>query len=326
MDFLIQMKPYLAFFCVYQMKPVISDSQKKLLNQISLAVWCIILLPIGMLGAISEQYIMDIMNHPTSYAGSVTATALIYLFTSNYTLKDKLIFILLLSIGLISGRSKFYGFFTLASAFVLYFNRPERLKFTFKTFLLLACLFIVVIFVTREKIEFYFLQEVTGEGDATDYVARFVLYSTSLLIFMDYFPFGSGFASFATHASGVYYSEIYPKYGIDIIWGLNKTFTSFVSDTYYPSLAQFGIAGVCLYFSFWIYLIKKSLSLQIAKNIHYFLIILCVIVFFLIENVADATFTGNRGFFVMLLTGYTMSNLYNDKEQISLEDKNEPAE
>ena len=41
---------------------------------------------------------------------------------------------------------------------------------------------------------------------------------------------------------------------------MSRDFYSFIADTYYPSLAQFGIIGIILYISFWIYILKKAIS------------------------------------------------------------------
>lgn len=56
-----------------------------------------------------------------------------------------------------------------------------------------------------------------------EFMARAMLYVTSFEIFKDFFPFGSGFASFASHSSGVYYSPLYAKYGIENVKGISKT-------------------------------------------------------------------------------------------------------
>jgi len=315
-DFLIQIKPYLAFFCVYQMKPLINARQKKLLNHISLVCW-LLLIPVGIAGFIDEHYFKYIIGPPTAYAGAVTATALLYLFTSEGNKINKLVFVGLLMLGLLSGRSKFYGFFIMAIAFVYYFDRIERLKINLKTIFAAVVLIAAILFVARHKIEFYFMQGITGEVEK-DYLARMALYVTSISVFQDYFPFGSGFASFGTHFSGVYYSGIYEQYGINYVWGLNKTYTKFVTDTYYPSLAQFGVVGVALYALFWIYLIRKTIKLMVDKtNIHAFAIVLSIIGFFFIENIADATFTGNRGIFMMLFLGYIFSSLSSQNKQIN---------
>jgi hypothetical protein len=309
------MKPYLVFFCVYQLKPRIEDKQKVLLNQLSLAIWFVILIPIGIFGFINERNFVMIIEHPTNFAAAVIVTSMIYLFTSEYTLKNRLIFIGLLLLGLASGRSKFYGFIVIASALVLYFDKIDKIRLNAKNICVILLTFFVTALVAKDKIEFYFMQGITADIDV-NYIARFVLYQTSFSIFTDYFPFGSGFATFGTHASGVYYSDIYVKYGIDSVWGLSKSYSSFISDTYYPSLAQFGVVGVVLYFAFWVYVVKKALSLHANRNLRYFTISLSIICFFLIENIADSTFTGNRGMVIMMFLGYLMSNLYHEDNKV----------
>jgi hypothetical protein len=223
-------------------------------------------------------------------------------------MRDRLIFVGLLALGIFSGRSKFFGFFVLSSIIVLYFSKPSRIRLDLRNIGLGLLAMGMVFLVARDKIMYYFMQGVTGEIEL-DYIARFALYVTSLSVFTDYLPFGSGFGSFATYTSGVYYSDIYTQYGIDGVWGLSKSFHSFVADTYYPSLAQFGVVGVLLHILFWIYIIRKALALGAAAHPKYFAIALSLICFILIENVADATFTGNRGLFVMMMLGYALSNL-----------------
>ena len=152
--------------------------------------------------------------------------------------------------------------------------------------------------------ELYFIEGVRDNPDEKDFLARFVLYATSLKILVDYMPFGSGLASFGTHASGAHYSKVYSEYGIDNVWGLSKSYNKFIADTYYPSLAQFGIAGVILFALFWMYILKKAfVFFNATKKTRLLTIILLVIGYILIENVADATFTSNRGLLIMIFLG-----------------------
>ena len=307
-DFFIQLKPYLAFFCIYQMRPVISEKQKKLLNQITLVCW-LLLLPVGFYGLSNIMNFNKIIGHPTNYAAAITCTALLYLFTSEGTKLNKLIFIGLLFVGVFSGRSKFYGFFVLASAITLYFNDIKKLKLDTKTIVAALCNVAAIVFVAREKIRFYFMPAISGDMEF-DYIARLALYATSYQLFMDYIPFGCGFASFGTHFSGVYYSNIYAEYGLDNVWGLSKSYTSFVTDAYYASLAQFGIVGAALYCLFWLYIVKKVTTFNLTnKNIHWFSITVCIAGFLFIENIASASFTENKGAFMMVFLGYVFSNL-----------------
>jgi len=307
-DFFIQLKPYLAFFCIYQLHPVISEKQKKLLNQLALLCW-FLLLPVGFYGLANEMNFVRIIGHPTNYAAAITCTALLYLFTSEGSKLNKMVFVALLSTGIFSGRSKFYGFFVLASAVTLYFNDIKKLKLDAKTIIAGLLIMAAIVFVAKDKILFYIAPAITGDMEF-DYIARLALYATSYSIFIDYFPFGCGFASFGTYYSGVHYSQIYTEYGIDNIWGLSKSYHSFIADTYYPSLAQFGVVGAALYFLFWVYIVKKATSYIITnKNIHLFLLTACISGFLLIENIADSSFTGNKGAFMMMFLGYAFSNL-----------------
>ena len=304
-DLIIQVKPYLAFFCTYQLVPKFDKSQKNLLKETAFAIW-ILLIPVGILGFVNENYLWNIMGHPSSFAAVVTASALLYLYCSDYTPRERLIFLLMLALGIASGRSKFYGFFALAVFMVFYASTAKHLKMNFRNIAAIVLLLAIIIAVAYQKIELYFLEGIREEveGEPNDYIARFVLYVTSFEILRDYFPFGSGLASFATHASGAYYSGIYEKYAIDTVWGLSKSYNKFIADTYYPSLAQFGVAGVLLFITFWIYIFRKATRFFIRTRQTRMLVIVALIIgYVLIENIADASFTSNRGFFMMVFLG-----------------------
>ena len=204
--------------------------------------------------------------------------------------------------------SKFYGFYALSTFVILYFENPNNLKLNIKNISILTCTTAIIIFVAREKLMLYFGQGIMNEEEGAS-IARFVLYATSLNIFIDYFPFGCGLGSFATHASGYYYSPIYAQYGIDQVWGISKNDWSFIADTYYPSLAQFGIIGVVLFISFWFYLLRKSYKIfSETQETKVFALVLLITGYCLIENIADASFTSNRGFFMLMFLGLILSN------------------
>lgn len=313
-DFIIQLKPYIAFFCVYQLKPTFSKSQNLLLNQLCLICWGL-LVPFGAVSIFYPQILDIVAGHPSNYASAISALALVYLYTSNNTNKEKLIFICMLAIGLFSGRSKFYGFFVLAVFSILFFSNAKNLKFNFKNTIIALVMIGIIFLVAKEKIELYFIQGISNDSEK-DYIARFALYATSFLIFKDYFPFGSGLATFGTHASGAYYSNIYKEYEIDGIWGLSKHYPYFISDTYYPSLAQFGVVGALLFVVFWIYLCKKAYTyFKVTYDSKLTTIVIIISGYFAIENIADATFTSNRGLFFMMFLGLVFSNMTRNTNQ-----------
>lgn len=306
-DLIIQMKPYLAFFCTYQLLPQLDKNQKNLLKETAVAIW-VLLVPLGIAGFVNDNILWTVMGHPSCFAAAIVASSLVYLYCSDYTPRDRIIFLIMLALGIASGRSKFYGFFALAGFMILYASNAKHIKLNFKNLMAILLLFAVVIAVAYQKIEIYFIEgiaaETSGNMNEKDLLARFVLYATSIDILKDYFPFGSGLASFATYASGAYYSAIYEEYGIDTVWGLSKSYNKFIADTYYPSLAQFGVAGVILFSLFWLHIFKKATSFFIRTQQTRTLVIVTLIIgYILIENIADATFTSNRGFFMMVFLG-----------------------
>ena len=301
-DFVIQAKPYLAFFCVYSLEPKFSDNQRKIIRQVVM-LCCIYVLLVGLID-FTPINIMDItFFHPSRLATTSSVLAMLYIYCSDYRKIDKIIFILILSLGIMSGRSKHFGFFAICSLSILYFNNSAQMKLNIKNSMFLIIALALTIFVAREKIYFYFITGGFGEGRTVDDLyARIALYFFSIFILIDYIPFGSGFASFATYASGAYYSATYEKYGMEHMHGLTKDAPDFVADTYYPALAQFGVIGVILFFTFWISLfVKSAKSFPFCKKES--LLALIIIIFIQIECIADATITHNRGMFMMMLLG-----------------------
>ena len=277
-DFIIQFKPYLALFCVYSLRPHFSTNQKKILRIICVFFWLILLI-LACIEIFKPHTLSNVMAHATYFAAG--------------------------------GRSKFYGFFTLSVMVIIYFSNINHFKLNIKTIILLIITLILILVVSWKKVSFYFIEGITGEAE-TDTIARFVLYTTSIQILIDYFPFGCGFGSFATYASGLYYSHIYNQYGIENVWGISKSFYSFIADTYYPSLAQFGFVGIMLYITFWIYVFKKALIFfQHTKQAKLMIIVLLLICFFGIEGTSDSTITTHRGLFMMMMIGLMLSEMKN---------------
>jgi len=306
-DFVIQVKPYLAFFCVYAMRPVFSDNQKTILRQ--LVVLCsVYVLAVGVGSLVYYEIITYTFGHVSRIATASTALALLYLYCSEYTKKDKYVFMLILATGLLSLRSKHFGFFAVSILIVLYFNDASKMKFNLRNVLFFIVAFGVTILVSWKKIYFYFFTGGFGSGrEADNLYARMALYYFSIPILKDYIPFGSGFASYATYTSGTSYSSIYTKYDMNHLYGLTKSNYSFIADTYYPALAQFGFAGVILFFYFWIYLLRRAVINYAGGFIKESVISILIILFFLIECTSDATLTHNRGMFILMILGLTIT-------------------
>ncbi len=298
-DFAVQIKPYLGFFCAYTIAPVFTEKQKDILRKTCFfSFFCLIVISFDM---------WNIMGHASRFATATICTATLFLFSSEYNKKNILIFILMLALGIFSGRSKAYGFFVISAGLVLAYYYNFSFKISIKTISIIFLLLFISLYLTWDKIYFYFIYG-TQNIDANEIgeaFARPVLYIKSKEILMDYFLLGSGFASYATYFSGVYYSKIYEYYGIDNIYGLSEDYPDFIADTFYPSLVQFGIIGITLFVLFWRFIYRRSVIYKSDKK-NYFLSLI-IIIFFIIESIADSTFIHNRGLFIMILLGIVVS-------------------
>ena len=95
----------MAFFTVYAFKPVLNKQMKKNLQLLSI-IFSIYLLGIGITSLFSLDILHTLLTHQSRLATAATITALLYLYCSEYTLKDKIIFLLLLAVGLLSADQK----------------------------------------------------------------------------------------------------------------------------------------------------------------------------------------------------------------------------
>lgn len=154
----------------------------------------------------------------------------------------------------------------------------------------------LVYFVIWDKFNLYFVQGFEEQNG----VARSMFYIKSVDIFKDYFPFGSGLATFANNASGVFYSPLYYNYDLWTIWGLTADNPMFVGDTFYPELAQFGVCGVVLFIWFFY---RRYNEICKLNNDSYVLGII-ILITLLFESFADTTILSNRGVLYFMILGF----------------------
>ncbi len=309
-DAIVQIKPFIAFAVLYAVGPVITPTEKKVIRIVTI-VNCI-LLSLILFGG--NPVIKAILTHP-AYAGTgilISCMALLMVSVNAPAYKPSPAIlgtiILFLTIGLLCGRSKYYGIYLL-TLFFFFIYKPGMLHhFKMKHFMAVIGIIAAVIIAGWSKFEYYFLGSTTGifSADATEAAARPALYLVGLLILLNSFPFGSGLASFASYQSGASYSSLYYEYGLNYVWGLSPSYNNFICDAYYPSLAQFGIAGVILFILFFAYIIKRLAILQ-RFNAHEFrydyIIGVILILFLLIECIAGTVMVMLPGFTPMLMLG-----------------------
>lgn len=328
-DWLIQLKPYIAFAIMLAIAPSFTRKEKKILRILAVfnvSVTVIVLFSMFFIGrALLDPIFFHVM----------TAGMCIYISSAIYMLcsikedgsigKKSLIFLTaMLILGLMCTRSKYYGEFVI-SMFFIYLYKPGMTKhLNFKYFMLIVSVLILILAVSWNKIEYYFL---TGNSDTFDpnvvsSYARPVLYITSFLIICDYFPFGSGLASFASFASSDNYSRLYYEYGLNYIWGLSPEMPDFICDAFYPSLAQFGLVGIVLFICFWIYVyryLRPLICIDAKKYKNLFAIGMMLMCFVFIESIASTTFVQFFGMMAMMLLGVICAKGKEIKEQLEEE-------
>ena len=254
-DFIAQCKPLIAFSVSYAIAPQFTANEKL----------CIFLAFMAFFVIAADIYDVTIFH---IYYGGLTCVgcAMVYLLMSYdndnpraYTRSDLIWTCVILLLGLICTRSKYYGFVVLAF-YMLFVYRPGTVNFKSVRNVVVATLaFVLVVLVAWKKIEYYFItgNSDTFDPDVMETYARPVLFGGMVLVLADHLLLGSGLATYATYSSGpdVSYSDLYYDYGINLLWGLSPTYGDFIADTFYPELAQFGLLGIFFfgYFCWWIW-------------------------------------------------------------------------
>ena len=299
MDYFIEVKPFVAFYCAYSMRFSLNKEEQRLVRKVCV-VLAVLFLPIGIDCLLGGKLVYTLFGHPSRYWTTYQILGLVYILFSNHRKEYLKNGALIMALSLLGGRSKAYGFFVLY-LFMIYF--PQLLKYRhllkIKNVLMFIVLVSFILIVSWQKVSFYFL--VGTQSD--NMFARPLLYLTSLKILADYPIFGSGLGSYATNASSVYYSPLYYKYGLSGAHGLTPDNPDFISDTYFPVVAQFGLIGIILLILFWKARIDYANKYRLRGDRFPFLITLLVFFFFIIEGVADSSFIQNRGVYIMILLG-----------------------
>ena len=169
-------------------------------------------------------------------------------------------------------------------------RKPSKLVFVF--------LVIGAVFLGADQIQEYFLASTS---------VRSLLFQDGFAIALSSFPFGSGFATFATYMSGEYYSPLYYEYGLNAVWGLYPSDPVFVSDSFWPAiLAQFGLFGLVVFIVL-IVSMFRSISSDAKRAGVRFAAYGSIPLYLLILSTSDASFFNFYGPFFALILGAIVS-------------------
>lgn len=144
-------------------------------------------------------------------------------------------------------------------------------------------------------------EQFTGYYQA-DGTARTELTRASVEIASDYFPFGTGFATFGSPSSakGSYYSPVYQLYELDTVWGITQGDTRFLSDTFWPIvLGQFGVLGFAIYVTI---LLSTALVAFREANGSKVPVVLCF-AYLLISSTSESSFFNPMSVYLALTLG-----------------------
>lgn len=286
LDILQQLRPYAVFYLTWMMAPQFSPKQQKRIK------WVMLLSFFGYLFAFKFK-----PELVTPYSGVESAAfgqlalccAMIYYLFSKQTKWNRNIAIVIMLLGLVSGKSKYFGECVCFIALVMFVK--SKINFTsVSTLLKVVALGVVVLFFTWTKFNANYVEGF--QEDAQD-MARPITYQTGMkIMFHDYIPFGSGLGSFGTAAAAKEYSPIYYKYHLDEIWGLNPENPMFLADAFYPTLAEYGIVGLFFFLWFW----KRRLweANKIPNLIYYRMALMCILALAL-ESTADSSYLSGKG-------------------------------
>jgi len=312
-DLISQFKPFVPFLVIYSMGLNLQDRFKPIAK-----VFCIInALLMIVFYVIGQGQQMLAFGHIAHIGGVSMISAMTYFYCSadddgQLSVRDLCIALIILTIGLICGRSKFFGEYIICIMLLIFYRPGMFRQITFGRLLAITVVLCLVIIAAWSKIQYYFIEGVADMIDKDtieaqgDSFARPILYVTGAQILVDHFPFGSGLASFASAASADNYSTLYYDYGLDKVWGLSPRYSSFVCDAYYPTLCQFGFVGLCIFVLFWRWILRiyaqKDLLFQEKFRVYY-IIGLTLIAFVLIESIGGTNFLSPTGVTAMMILG-----------------------
>lgn len=286
LDFLQQLRPYAVFYLTWMMAPDFSPKQKKRIK------WVMLLSFFGylILFKINPSVVTPYGGGESAALGQIAlCCAMIYYLFSKQTKRNRNIAILIMLLGLISGKSKYFGECVVFITLMMFVK--SKINFTsVSTLLKVAALGCVVIFFTWTKFNAYY---VAGFQDDAQEMARPLTYETGMeIMFKDYIPFGSGLGSFGTAAAAKEYSPLYYDYKLDMVWGLTPENPMFLADAFYPTLAEFGIVGLFFFLWFW----KRRLwECNKIPNIVYYRMALMAILALALESTADSSYLSGKG-------------------------------
>lgn len=230
-----------------------------------------------------------------------------------YSISKKNIFFIILSliIWIFTLRSRAFVMVVIYCVFYIWLMNEKNIKdygrrlFQFKNIIIAI---ILIVAVGYDQIENYFLGPKVS--------ARSLLLTTSIKIMRDFFPFGTGLATYGTEMAREYYSPIYYRYGLNNFWALQKG-GSELTDCYWPAIGgEFGILGIIL-MVFIISIVFRECLSKTRRHKFIFMSVALYLIYLLISSTATGIFTSDVTAMYMIFIGLFVSG----HEKVEMEGK-----
>lgn len=300
LDLQQQVRPYVVFYCTWLLRPQFTEKQKRLILGVMLLTFMFYVAAFKLMPSLVTPY----SGTESAALGQLALIcAMTYYCFKPQTKRNLYICIFIMALGLIGGKSKFFGEMVVFVA-LFYFLKGRIKLSSFKTIMQFAAITAVVLFFTWTKFSAYY---VDGFADDAEKKARPESYKTALTIaFEDYIPFGSGLGTFATNAAAEYYSPLYYKYQLNYIWGLDPGNPMFLADAFYPTLAEYGIVGILFFLIFWK---RRLLAVMKLPDDKYYKVGLMCILALALESTADTSYLSGKGMGYFMLLAMCLSTV-----------------
>ena len=316
-DYIFHLKPVICSGVAYGLAPKFSFSQRQIVKYIFIAIS---IAAVAMYATLltGSMVFYDLLIVPY-YVGCVTLCAglTFLLFIDNdskvVVRRNLLQAILLLALGLVCTRSKYYGALLFIAFMVVVYRPGFFARMSLRNITVCFAALLVLAAVSWSKFQFYFVQGgiAVNEFDdsSTGMFARSALYLGMFFVLSDYFWLGSGLGTYATQASNSYfnYSDLYYQYDLDKIYGLSPDFDAFVGDTFFPELAQFGIVGIVLFVMCMAWLFKKACQIHRIGGILPAVVVVSILVSLLIDAIASRAIVSSMGEYLFALAGLALA-------------------
>ena len=188
---------------------------------------------------------------------------------------------------LLTGSMLVYSFVVLETVLLILW-RGKKLKFTY--ILIIGC---IIVLVAWQDIVSYFL----------DVGVRMQFYISAFSLSVQYFPLGTGFATFGSEMAARYYSDVYFSLGWANSWALGQG-GAFLNDNFFASiLGQFGLIGLILYLM-GLYFMFKSITSNKQVNKIQRITLISVLLTIIVVMLGSPSAKSMMGIFTFALLGF----------------------